>query len=53
MVSYKENLFPRQFLHELMSILTTKDAKLASELNEQSTAKNAAPPKLRIFLQSR
>ena len=49
MISYKENLFPRQFLHELMSILTTKDAKLASELNEQSTAKNAAPPKLRIL----
>lgn len=49
MVSYKENLFPRQFLHELKSILTTKETKLASELNEQSTAKNATPPKIRIL----
>jgi len=49
MISYKENLFPRQFLHELKSILTTKEAKLESELNEQSTAKNATPPKIRIL----
>ena len=49
MISYKENLFPRQFLHELKSILTTKEAKLASELNEQLTAKNATPPKIRIL----
>jgi hypothetical protein len=49
MVSYKENFFPRQFLHELMSILLAKEQKLASELNEQSTAKNATPPKIRIL----
>ena len=49
MVSYKENLFPRQFLHELKSILTIKESKLASELNEQLTAKNATPPKMRIL----
>lgn len=49
MVSYKENLFPRQFLHELKSMLTTKEAKLASESIEQSKAKNATPPKMRIL----
>tara|TARA_B100000212_G_C27241462_1_gene476074 strand:+ start:106 stop:627 length:522 start_codon:yes stop_codon:yes gene_type:complete len=49
MVSYKENLFPRQFLHELKLILTAKEQKLASELNEQSTAKNATPPNIRIL----
>ena len=49
MISYKENLFPRQFLHELKSILTIKESKLASELNEQLTAKNATLPKIRIL----
>ena len=49
MVSYKENLFPRQFLYELKSILSTKDQKPASELNEQSIAKNTTPPKIRIL----
>ena len=50
MVSYKENLFPRQFLLKLKSILSTKETKLASELNEQSTAKNATPPKIRYHM---
>ena len=49
MVSYKENLLPRQFLHSLKSILTTNKEKLATEVNEQSTAKNATPPKIRIL----
>lgn len=49
MISYKENLFPRQFLHEFKSILRTKEERPVSELNEQTTAKNATQPKIRIL----
>ena len=49
MVSYKENLLPRQFLHAFKSILTTNEEKLATELNEQSTSINATAPKIRIL----
>lgn len=49
MVSYKENLFPRQFLHALKSILATNEEKLATEINEQEKAIIATPPKVRIL----
>ncbi len=49
MISFKENLFPRQFLHELKSILTVKEQKIASEIIGQSTVKDATPPKIRIL----
>ena len=49
MVSYKENLFPRQFLHELKSILTTREEKLVTAINEKKKANVASPPKIRIL----